>query len=421
MRWPMVPIGQLVRTIGGGTPSKNNEAFWKDGTIPWVSPKDMGQREICDTQDHITNAALKGSATQLVPGGSILVVVRSGILVRRFPIAIAPVPLALNQDMKALLPGKSITSEFLAYALEERSDYVLSACVKRGATVHSVDINKLVQMEIPLPPLSEQRRIVEILDQADALRKKRSEADAKAARILPALFYKMFGDPATNPKGWDISSLGEAIESTRNGLYKPTEFYGRGIPILKMFNIQEGELNLRRVDLIDADSHEYAAYSLEPGDILMNRVNTPELVGKCAVITEDVGRAVFESKNIRIRLRPDRAVGEYVSSYLNSPFGHGSLRSGVKHAIGMATINNADLRSLLMPFPPLSVQQRWGEIVSGVRKCRSESIACRARIDSLFSTLLHRAFTGDLTAKWRAAHMKELLAEMEYQAKALKL
>lgn len=289
----------------------------------------------------------------------------------------------------------------------------------RGAHYPAVSDGDVKEIELPLPTIPEQHRIVKIIDQAEALRKKRAEADVKAARILTALFYKMFGDPATNPKGWDICSLGEVIKDTRNGLYKPAEFFGRGIPILKMFNILDGELDLRRVDLIQVDSLESKDYGLLPGDILMNRVNTPELVGKCAVITENLGTSVFESKNIRIRLKPDRVTSEYIASYLNSTFGHGALRSGVKHAIGMATINNSDLRSLCVPVPPFSLQQKWGEIIRIFRNHKRKSFASYTGINSLFMNLLHSAFAGDLTAKWREAHMKELLVEMEHQAKTL--
>ena len=419
MNWYHTQLDKLISMCGGGTPSKQNASLW-NGDIPWVSPKDMSVREIHDSEDHITQEAVEISATQIVPAGSILVVVRSGILVRRIPIAIAQRPLAINQDIKALIPDRHlIDSKFLSYFLESKQQTLLTGYVKRGATVHSLQIDKLRKMPIQVPAVSEQRRIVEILDQADALRRKRAEADATGARILPALFYKIFGDPVTNPKDWPLISMAEVISDTRNGIYKPTSYYGHGMQILKMFNIQNGELHLNRVDLVELDEDEYNAFALLAGDILLNRVNTPELVGKCAVITKAVGKAVFESKNIRIRVNPAKAHYEYVAAYLNSPFGHASLRSGVKHAIGMATINNTDLRGMKIPLPPMALQESWADAASLQRQLQSVRSASRQQIDRLLSVLLHRAFSGDLTAKWRDAHMKELLQEMEQQTKAL--
>jgi type I restriction enzyme S subunit len=285
--------------------------------------------------------------------------------------------------------------------------------------LRNLNVSLYLAQPIPLPPLSEQRRIVDILAQTDARRKKRIEVDAKAARILPALFYKMFGDPATNPKRWPVMTLGEVLADTRNGLYKPSSYYGRGTSILKMFNIQNGKLDLSRVDLIDVDENEYEAYALLPGDILLNRVNTPELVGKCAVITKNVGKAVFESKNIRIRLNKEVGHYEYIATYLNSPFGHASLRTGVKHAIGMATVNNSDLRCVKIPLPPVPFQEEWANVAQMHRTLQESRGASKRHIDSLFSVLLHQAFSASLTAKWREAHVNDLLAEMNAQSKVL--
>lgn len=339
--------------------------------------------------------------------------------------AVAVVPPELDGQIAStgfciLRPNSSVIDGKYLFYFVLTSDFIGTLSSKvRGAHYPAASEHDVKKIGIPLPPLSEQRRIVEILDQADALRKKRAKADAKVARILLALFYKMFGDPATNPKGWRAGPLGDVILETRNGIYKPSEFCGSGIGILKMFNIQNGELDLAKVDLISVTDDEYTAYCLNPGDILINRVNTPELVGKCAVITEEVGKAVFESKNIRMQVRTDLVTPEFIVAYLNSPFGHGALRSGVKHAIGMATINNADLRRTQILLPPLEVQKKWTAIVCEIRSLRKAHTLSSVKLDSLFQNLLHRVFNGDLTAQWREAYMKELLAEIEQQAKEL--
>jgi restriction endonuclease S subunit len=127
MKWPVAPLFKIVRIVGGGTPAKANGAFWS-GEIPWVSPKDMVSRDIWETQDHISETAVAESATQLVPAGSVLIVARSGILARFIPIAIARVPVTLNQDMKAFLPTtEALDNQFLAYFLEYRSTELLAS------------------------------------------------------------------------------------------------------------------------------------------------------------------------------------------------------------------------------------------------------------------------------------------------------
>ena len=111
--WTSAPLANLGTWSGGGTPSTSNAAFWTNGTIPWVSPKDMKQRRISSAQDCITESALAASATNLVREKSVLLVTRSGILRHSLPVATNTRPVTLNQDMKALTPFKGLESDFL--------------------------------------------------------------------------------------------------------------------------------------------------------------------------------------------------------------------------------------------------------------------------------------------------------------------
>jgi len=193
---------------------------------------------------------------------------------------------------------------------------------------------------------------------------------------------------------WPTVRLGDLISDTRNGLYKHADYYGRGTPILKMFNLQGGRLNLDRIDRVELNDDELAAYSLHSGDILMNRVNSPELVGKCAVIPSGMGDTVFESKNIRIRLRPEIAEPTFFAAYLNSNLGRPSLCQGIKHAIGMATINNGDVRNCIVPLPPLREQRRIVEILRQAEVLRQKRTEADALADRVLPALFHKLF-GD--------------------------
>lgn len=416
MNWDTVQVGKTCFRTKMRDPRKNpnNPFLYVD-----ISSIDRSLKVITSTPEMLGSEAPSRARKEIREGDVLVSTVRPNLN------AVAIVPPELDGQIAStgfcvLRPNLSaIDGKYLFYFTTTQNFIGILTSKVRGAHYPAVSDGDVKGLDLPLPALSEQKRIVEILDQADALRKKRAEADAKAARILPALFYKMFGDPAKNPEGWHVGELGEVITETRNGLYKPAKFYGTGVGILKMFNIQLGELNLARIDLIDVTEVEFDAYELVSGDILINRVNTPELVGKCAVITDDVGQAVFESKNIRMRVNLKRVTPEFVATYLNSPFGHSSLRRGVKHAIGMATINNTDLRKTPIPLPPLKIQHKWSEIVRSVRLLRKAAIKTNRNLDSLYQNLLFNAFSGNLTAKWREAHMKELLTEMEQQAKAL--
>ena len=149
---------------GGGTPSKANPTYWEGGDIPWVSPKDMKTFEISDSQDKITPQAIAHSPVRLVPAGSILMVVRSGILAHTFPVAIAKTDVTLNQDMKAIIPREGIVPKFLAYQLISQSTEILTNCTKTGTTVSSVETKLLQSLPVWIPDATKQEEIVAELD-----------------------------------------------------------------------------------------------------------------------------------------------------------------------------------------------------------------------------------------------------------------
>ena len=149
---------------GGGTPSKAVAAFWTDGTIPWVSPKDMKVARIRDAEDRITPAAVASSATSIVKAGAVLLVVRSGILKHSLPVAVTDVDVALNQDIKALQPAVGVEASYVAWALRANAQRILRGCAKAGTTVQSIEMPALLDYEIPLPLPAEQRRVVETIE-----------------------------------------------------------------------------------------------------------------------------------------------------------------------------------------------------------------------------------------------------------------
>lgn len=200
--WAVVPAGELGAWRGGGTPSKSNDAFWKAGTIPWVSPKDMKRQFISDAEDHITEAAIAGSATQRVPANSILMVTRSGILQHSLPVAINTVPVTVNQDLKTLSAFEGILPEYILWHLQADAQRILEAASKTGTTVESIDFDRLKAYPIRLAPLPEQKRIVAKVGGLTA-RTARARADLARiptliARYKQRLLARAFSGELTN-------------------------------------------------------------------------------------------------------------------------------------------------------------------------------------------------------------------------------
>lgn len=167
-QWLRVPLGAAGEWRGGGTPSKSRPDFW-EGSVPWVSPKDMKVLRISDAQDHISEAAIEGSSVRLIPTGSILMVVRGMILARAFPVALTTREVTINQDMKALLPLEGETAEFLLLALRAFEPMILAAIERSSHGTCKLKTDVLESILIPIPPLAEQHRILAKVDTLMAL------------------------------------------------------------------------------------------------------------------------------------------------------------------------------------------------------------------------------------------------------------
>ena len=156
--WCVTTLNEITRSVGGGTPSKSDSSYWVNGTVPWVSPKDMKVFDLRGSEDLVSQKAL--ARLSLVPEGSILVVVRSGILSRILPVAINHLPVTINQDMRAFVPALEINARFLAWQLLANQREILAKCSKDGTTVASIEAVALAAYPLALPPLPEQHRIV---------------------------------------------------------------------------------------------------------------------------------------------------------------------------------------------------------------------------------------------------------------------
>jgi len=161
--WPLIPLKYLVTTGGGLTPSKDNEAYW-DGSVPWISPKDMKQFVLWDSIDHISELALAETALSLHPVNSVLVVVRGMILAHTFPVALNAVPVTVNQDMKALRASGRISPQYLAWLLRGLQPLMLSLTEESAHGTKALRTEKWSNQAVPVPSPDEQARLVALFD-----------------------------------------------------------------------------------------------------------------------------------------------------------------------------------------------------------------------------------------------------------------
>ncbi len=307
--------------------------------------------------------------------------------------AIAANPVTTNQGFKNLVLHEGIDPEYVFYYLKTHKEEMQKH--GSGTTFLEVSAERFSKIPIIIPPLPVQRRIVEILEQADALRHLRTEADAETQKLLQSVFYEMFGDPVRNEKGWELVKLKEICEEVTVGIVvKPASYYVKdGVPAFRSLNIKEDALNLDNLVHISPDDNNtvLSKSKLKTGDILVVRTGNP---GTSCVVPVD-----FNGANcidlIIIRPNRDRINSQYLSKFLNSEYGKAqSLASNT--GLAQQHLNVRNIREMIIPLPPLHLQQQFSYIKENIERNRDVQAKSKQEIERLFEGLMTVAFTGEL-------------------------
>lgn len=389
-----VAIGELVTVRGGGTPRKSVAAFY-DGGVPWVTPKDMKSRSISGSLISLTESGVASSPAKLIPANSVLVVVRSGVLKHTLPVGLTSVPVTVNQDMKALTPGPRLDANYLAYLIQARSTEVLSWV--RATTADNFPIDKLLALEFDLPPIEEQRRIAAILDHAEALQRAAVTRIELIEASLTARFHCDFGDPGPDSSG--TRPLRGVVPSIDNGRS----------PVCESRPRSDGEFGVLKLGAVTYGTYrpfENKAYlgsllptdrEVRPGDLLMTRKNTKDLVGALAYVEDTPERLLLP--DLVFRLNYDEA--QVHPLFLQRLLMCRRMRDAVRglasgSASSMPNISKARLLELSVPIPSITRQIAF---VHAARQHTSQRVHAQNALKSfggLFASLQARAFSGRL-------------------------
>lgn len=381
-----IPLGELVTIRGGGTPSRSISAYW-NGAIRWATVKDFKSTELAETEESITPEGINKSATNVIPAGSVIVPTRMAV----GKAAINTIDLAINQDLKALLPGRNVDARFLLHFMVSQGKYLESQA--QGATVKGIKLDLLRSLPFPEISPSEQRRIASILDKADAIRRKREQSLALADDFLRSVFLEIFGDPSANHKGHPIQQFGTILLlPLRNGISPSSKG-----------NISANVLTLTAItgERFDADQSKEGKF-LEPisakdtvsrSDFYICRGNgSPDLIGRGYFADRDMGGTAFPDTMIAAKPNPRKVTRAYLEKLWNSPFIRNQIREAARTTNGTFKINQTAAGAIKIPIPPLSDQTRYQAIVDQVGQAMSKL----AYGDDLFPALSQRAFRGEL-------------------------
>lgn len=394
-------LNKLVSFATGGTPSKAKTEYW-GGNIFWVSAKDFKSFYIDSSEDTITELGLKNSSSKLIPQNSLLMVVRSGILLHTLPIAINKCPVAINQDIKALFVKDSqLNAQYLGYFFDVFNKYILSKIVKHSTTVQSVNTNELERLEIPLPSLEVQQEIVTLMDAAyEQKRQKEKQANAilqsiddylhgelgiqlpenKSQTTQDRMFVVNFSEVSgerLDPKYSKSFSYIKKLHSdfpwvTLNDLVLNKGQYGASESAI---DYNTGDVRYVRITDIDeygnlksTDKKSAAkiddTYLLEYNEVLFARSGS---VGRCYIHKDLSDSAIYAGYLIRYELNKEKIIPDYLFYYCNSEVYRLWVETIQRPAV-QANINAQEFRKLPIPLPSLQKQQEIVEHISAIRK-----------------------------------------------------
>ena len=392
--WRQSLLGDLCDICNGSTPSKTNSEFWNGGNIPWFTIDDIREQgdRIVSTRQHITQLALNKTSVKLLPAETVLLCCTASVGVS----AIAKIPLTTNQQFNGLVikDRSQLNPYFLFHYTNTLKEKLSKLCGK--TTIDFIPISRLRSISVPVPPLFEQERIVAIVDEAFA---GIATVTANAERNLnnsSELFESYLESVLSNPK-YKIKNLGAISLSFQYGTSSKSVAIGK-VPVLRMGNIQDGRFSWD--DLVySSDDDEIEKYSLKYDDVLFNRTNSLELVGKTAIYKGEMP-AIFAGYLIRIKRDETMLDGDYLNYYLNSRRARKYGRTVVISSVHQANINATKLMSYPVPTPTLTEQKT---IVSKLDELQAESKKLRliyhqklSKLNELKQSVLHQAFSGQL-------------------------
>lgn len=386
-----VALSEICDTGSGGTPSRAKQDTYYGGAIPWVKSGELRESVITETGESITDLGLSKSSAKLLPRHTLLVALYGATVGR---VGMLGIEAATNQAVCFLIPDDTkVNRRYLYHALRSKVPYWLTQRVGGGQPNISQGVIK--NTKIPLPPLSEQKRIAEILDRAEALRAKRRAALALLDELTQSIFLDMFGDPVSNPKGWQTTKFGELCSRVTVGIVvKPASYYVEsGVPALRSLNVKRGKILMENLVFFSQHDNDVTLKKtkLKAGDLVLVRSGQP---GTCAVVPQEL-EGVNAIDILIASPNQETANSTFLCEFFNSAGGRDLVmskqRGQIQKHLNVGVLNNA-----WMPIPPLTLQREFESRVSATERLKSSVKDSLAELAQLFASLQHRAFRGEL-------------------------
>ena len=398
MNWKRVSIDSISEVVTKGTtPTSIGFGFATEG-IPFLRVNNIqnGKLIIDDILfiNSVTDKALARS--RILPRDPLVSI--AGTIGRTAIVPPDATAMNCNQAVAIVRLHKDVNPRYINYWLRTNDAKKQISGAKVTATISNLSLGCIKELQVPLPPIAQQRRIAEILDRADAIRRKRQEAIRLTEELLRSAFLEMFGDPVTNPKGWEVVSLGE-ISKVQGGLQVTTKRDSNPLeaPYLRVANVYRDRLVLDEIKIIRVTQQELDRATLDAGDLLIveGHGNNKE-IGRSSVWDGSIPNCTHQNHLIRVRLNLEKADPTYISAFLNSSGGRRQLTQFGKTTSGLNTISTSNVKAAKIMLPSPSEQRKYAKVKQRGSTCSDSHQKNLEKLNDLFISLLQSAFRGEL-------------------------
>ena len=411
--WKFEPLGQLAQVVSGGTPSRYVPAFWEGGSIPWVTPTDItgtSGRFLSDSRENITDLGLRSCSAKKLPPGTLLMTSRATL----GEVKIALCEVCTNQGFKSLIPFKGVDEHYLYYQIGLNKERYKSFGI--GSTFLEVNKRDTERFELLVAPEKEQHRIAEILSTVDEAIEQTEALIAKYQQIKAGLMHDLFTRGVTSdgrlrptradaphlykesplgwiPKEWDVKPLWHFVPTATYGVSVSMSEDSGGVPVLRMNNIGQGRIDV--ADLKFSRAPEIQTLLLKPGDVLFNRTNSIDHVGKTAIWRGELPVASFASYLVRLDVDQNKIRPLFLAMWLNSRSTQIGIRRFATPGVHQVNINPTNLRRIECAVPRDLVEQ---DLITGQIEQLESSISSNeqgvAKLRQQKQGLMHDLLTG---------------------------
>lgn len=394
MSWPLVKLADIANVVNGATPKKRSEYY--DGDVPFVTPGDLGETSgIISTSRTLTQEG--ADSVRSIPAGSVMVCCIGATIGK---VGIAEKTVVTNQQINSLVVDeRKAFPKYVYYYCATLKEKLKAA--SSSTTMPIVNKSNFSQFEIPLPPLEEQKRIAAILDKADAIRQKRKQAIDLADEFLRIVFLDMFGDPVTNPKGWEERKLITGLSKVQSGWSAKGESYpcaSNELGVLKVSAVTSGYFKEHENKFVSREIVPEGKSLLFPkkGDLLFSRANTRELVAATCIVTRDYDNVFLPDKLWKVEPN-EYLMPEFLHMLIQQPRFKERLTSQATGSSGsMLNISKSKFEQTISIFPSTEEQIKFKDIYWKVMKSLASLETSETKVGDFFNSLSQKAFSGQL-------------------------